>query len=337
MSEPKKNGRDRWFRDMLTCGPWDIFGPVSFTILVIALLLSGSLLAACKMKVKSEAPAIVYCAQDQVFAEPIFKEFTERHHIKIRPAFDSEAVKTVGLANRLLAEKSHPQCDVFWSNEELRTRQLAAQGVFRETNGWTAVGYRSRRIVINTNLVSLTTAPHSLKELTNAAWRGRVALAYPLFGTTATHFLALRQHWGAAGWESWCRSLAANKPLLVDGNSIVVKFVGRGEAWIGLTDSDDIAVGQREGLPVTALPLMEEMLLIPNTIAIVRNEPHPDAAQKLFTYLGSPEVLAKLVAANALEGVTLSDVTIPTLKPDWDVLVGDLDAGTKTLKKIFLR
>jgi hypothetical protein len=31
---------------------------------------------------------------------------------------------------------------VFWGNEEMRTRQLAAQGVFRETNGWAAFGHR---------------------------------------------------------------------------------------------------------------------------------------------------------------------------------------------------
>ena len=77
----------------------------------------------------------------------------------------------------------------------------------------------------------------------------------PQFGTTATHFHALRQHWGDARWEAWCRALAANKPFLVDGNSVVVKMVGRGEAWIGLTDSDDIAAGQAEGLPIAALPM----------------------------------------------------------------------------------
>ena len=38
--------------------------------------------------------------------------------------------------------------------------------------------------------------------------------------------------------------MAANKPFLVDGNSVVVKLVGKGEAWVGLTDSDDIADGQ---------------------------------------------------------------------------------------------
>jgi len=47
----------------------------------------------------------------------------------------------------------------------------------------------------------------------------------------------------------------------VDGNSVVVQLVGRGEAWIGLTDWDDImAVAQ--GFPVTALPLGPESLLI---------------------------------------------------------------------------
>ena len=94
---------------------------------------------------------VIYAAQDQVYAEPILREFEKETGIKVKAVYDSEAVKTVGLANRLLAERSHPQCDVFWGNEEMRTRQLAAQNIFRETNGWAAFGYRSRRIVINTN------------------------------------------------------------------------------------------------------------------------------------------------------------------------------------------
>ncbi len=52
--------------------------------------------------------------------------FEKETGIKVKAVYDSEAVKTVGLANRLLAERSHPQCDVFWGNEEMRTRQLAA-------------------------------------------------------------------------------------------------------------------------------------------------------------------------------------------------------------------
>jgi iron(III) transport system substrate-binding protein len=219
----------------------------------------------------------------------------------------------------------------------MRARQLAAQNIFRETNGWAAFGYRSRRMVINTNRLSLAFAPRSLLELTNTAWHGKVALAYPQFGTTATHFHALRQYWGKAQWESWCSALAANKPFLVDGNSVVVKVVGQGEAWIGLTDSDDIAAGQREGLPIAPLPMAEETLLIPNTVAVIRGALHPEPAQRLFEYLQHREVVARLVAANALEGASTSAVPTPTLRVNWDALLRDLEDATAKLNEIFLR
>lgn len=288
---------------------------------------------------------VAYIAQDQVFAEPLLAEFTRQTGIRVRTVFDSEAVKTVGLANRLLAERARPQADVFWGNEELRTRQLAARGLWCETHGWAAFGHRSRRVVVNTNHVALSgtvrggwlPAPASLLELTNAVWRGRVALAYPLFGTTATHFLALRQHWGVERWETWCRALAANQPLVVDGNSVVAQLVAKGEAWVGLTDSDDLRAVQREGAPVAALPWNDETLLIPNTVAVVRGAPHPEAAGELFAWLQRPEVATRLVAAGALEGIETAPAAASILRPDWSRLVAEVEAVTDQLKTIFLR
>ena len=302
--------------------------------LVGVALLSSLLLPSCH---KAQPQVIAYCAQDQVYAEAIFREFEKETGIRVRAVFDSEAVKTVGLANRLLAERTHPQCDVFWGNEEMRTRQLAAQGVWRETNAWAAFGYRSRRLVINTNRLALANAPHSLLDLTNTSWQGKIAIAYPQFGTTSTHFHALRQVWGDALWQNWCRGLAANEVKLVDGNSQVVKLVGQGEATLGLTDSDDIAEGQRDGLPITALPVNEETLLIPNTAAVTRGAPHPEAAQGLFEFLQRREVVAQLVAAHALEGISASDVPVATLKANWDALLRDLEPATTKLNHLFLR
>ncbi len=306
-----------------------LFGPL---LLGGLLLLSGRAFSAPKASV-----VIAYCAQDQVYAEPIFRAFEKQTGIQVRAVYDSEAVKTVGLANRLLAERSHPQCDLFWGNEEMRTRQLAAHEVFRATNGWAAFGYRSRRLVINTNRVSLAAAPRSLLDLTNHAWRGKLALAYPQFGTTATHFHALRQVWGDELWRTWCRALAANKPFLLDGNSMVVKFVGGGEAYIGLTDSDDIAEGQQNGLPIAALPMTAETLLIPNTVAVTRNATHPEAAQKLFDYLQGREVTQQLIAVHALDGFSPVTLSVSTLHPNWEALLGELDATTATLNEVFLR
>ena len=292
----------------------------------IVLWLVAALLAGCGKKGSS---VTVYASQDQVYAEPILAEFSKQSGIHLRAVYDSEAVKTVGLVNRLIAEKSNPQCDVFWNNEELRTRQLEAKGVIER---WVAVGSRSRRIVINTNLIA--SPPRSLVELTNAVWKGKVALAYPLFGTTATHFLALRQHWGAEAWQSWCRALQGNGPFLVDGNSVVVQMVGRGEAAVGLTDSDDIAAGQKQGFPIQALPLDELSLLIPNTVAVVRNGPHAAQAQRLLEHLQTEAVPQALIAAGALESPATGGLG---LKVDWPKLLGDLEEGTATLKQVFLR
>jgi iron(III) transport system substrate-binding protein len=279
---------------------------------------------------------IIYAAQDQVYAEPLLKEFEKRTGIRVRTVFDSEATKTVGIANRLLAERKHPQCDVFWGNEELRTRQLADAGIFRETNGWAAFGHRSRRIALAAGVTNLA-VPGSILDLTNPVYRGRIALAYPLFGTTATHLLALRQSWGESNWLVWCRALAANRPFIVDGNSVAVQFVTRGEAALALTDSDDIAAAIREGGRLKALPMTPETLLIPNTAAVIRSCPHPEAAQKLFEFLQGREVAARLVVTGALEGVSAAEISTPTLKPDWDRLLRDLEPATEELKQIFRR
>ena len=277
---------------------------------------------------------ILYTSQDQQFAEPILAEFTKQTGIKVRPVFDSEAVKTVGLANRLLAEASHPQCDVWWSNEALRTHQLARRGVL-ESNSLVEFGFRSRRLVINTNQLALASAPKSLLELTNTAWRGKVALAYPMFGTTSAQFIALRRQWGAAGWEQWCRALAANRPFLVDGNSVVVKLVGRGEAMIGLTDFDDIAAGEREGLPLASMPLSEESVLIPNSLALARGAPHPAQARRLAEFLASDAVVEKLILASALEGK--SPATATGARVNWSEALNDLEPATDFLRATFLR
>jgi iron(III) transport system substrate-binding protein len=301
---------------------------MAFAILVVLFVVSRQL--------SKRMTLVVYTSQDQVYAEPILRRFEQESGIPLRVVYDSEAVKTVGLVNRLIAEKGNPQCDVFWNNEELRTRQLEAMGVLNADVGWVPFGYRSRRIVIHTNFVGATEAPCTLMDLTNAVWKGKVAMAYPLFGTTATHFLALRHHWGDAVWRQWCEGLEANQPLVVDGNSMVVKIVGQGQAWVGLTDSDDIAAGVREGLPIAALPMSTETLLIPNTVAVVRGGAMGEPCLRLMEYLQRPTTVGALVEANALESASLP-AREDTLQPDWRGLLEGMQVDTAWLKGLFVR
>ncbi|MEO6036036.1 MAG: hypothetical protein ABIQ35_12340, partial [Verrucomicrobiota bacterium] len=76
--------------------------PITRLLAVILLLVIGFLIIKRGgyrgLPVKT---VVVYTSQDQTYAEPIFQNFTKQTGIKVLPVYDSEAVKTVGLVNRL--------------------------------------------------------------------------------------------------------------------------------------------------------------------------------------------------------------------------------------------
>jgi ABC-type Fe3+ transport system substrate-binding protein len=114
-----------------------------------------------------------------------------------------------------------------------------------------------------------------------------------------------------------------------------VRQVGKGEAVMGMTDSDDVFGGLHEGLPIGSVVLQEDGLQIGNSVGILKNAPHPQAAQKLFDYLKSEEVLAQLRKAGALEP---EDVKTVSGKPvDWNAILQSQPVALDALKKIFLR
>jgi len=299
-------------------------------LLFLAVLFTG-----CTPQAKQDY-VVVYTSQDQFYAEPILRDFTKQTGIAVRAVFDTEAAKTAGLANRLRAEKANPQCDVFWSNEEMHTRLLARDGVIA-ADGWHAAGFREREMVINTNFVATGRAPANLLELANPEWKGRVVFAYPLFGTTSLHFLALRQRWGEGRWKEWCEALVKNGAKVVDGNASVVRLVGAGEAWIGLTDSDDVRAGQREGKPIAGRDLGSEGLRIRSTVALVQGAPRAALAARLIDFARSETALRALVSAGALDAPREKDDEHYTPQLDWSRVLAEFDQAAAFLKEVFLR
>src|SRR6476646_1634995 len=67
---------------------------------------------------------VVYVSHDQVFSEPILKDFEKETGIKVRAVYDTEETKSTGTMNRLIAEKNNPQADVYWANEPIRAEVL---------------------------------------------------------------------------------------------------------------------------------------------------------------------------------------------------------------------
>src|SRR5262249_10268975 len=72
---------------------------------------------------------VLYCAQDQEFAEELLRGFTDRSGLHVDVKYDTEADKSVSLYTELLREKDRPRCDVHWNNEIIGTIRLWKRGV----------------------------------------------------------------------------------------------------------------------------------------------------------------------------------------------------------------
>ena len=276
----------------------------------------------CAMGCANKSEVSVYTALDQEFSEPIFQAFEKATGIRVLAKYDTESTKTVGLVNTIIAEGGNPRCDVFWNNEIVNTIRLKDRNLlqpcspdnagyypaeFRDPDGtWYGFAARARVLIVNTNLVSGSAIPNSIFALTEPALKGKVGIAKPLFGTTATQMACLFAVFGPEKVKSWLMDLKANGVAVESGNKMCAVDVAQGNIVAALTDTDD-AIGElRNGAPVKIVfPDSQEngvgTLLIPNTLSLVKDCPHPQEGMRLINYLLSPEVEETLASGDSAQ------------------------------------
>src|SRR6266851_5382482 len=246
-------------------------------ILLIAVLVA--LVPACK---RGAREVVVYTSVDQVFSEPVFKEFERQSGIAVRAVFDTEETKSTGVLNRLIAEASSPQADVFWSGDPVRPFLLVKRGLaesyvspsaggipaaFKAPDGtWTGFAARVRVLLVNKNRAPQSERPKSIKDLANPRWKGQVK-----------------------------------------------RLVATNEVAFGLADTDDALEAVKEGAPVEVVYPDQEgigTLVMPTTALLLKNGPHPETGRKLVDYLLTPEVERRM--ADSAGHVPLrSDAPVP--------------------------
>ena len=130
-------------------------------------------LTSCSKESKNEVT--VYTTVDQIFSEPILKDFEKETGIKVKAIFDTEETKSTGVLNRIIAEKDNPHCDVFWSGDPIRAIVLKNRGIttgydspvakdipqyFRDKeNHWIGFSARARVLVYNKKLLKTEDVP----------------------------------------------------------------------------------------------------------------------------------------------------------------------------------
>ena len=310
------------------------YRPVTQIFLLPGLILLA--LTGCLQPQPNEV--VVYSALDREFSEPLLKDLEQELGYTIRPKFDQESNKTVGLANEIIQSRDRPVADIFWNNEILHTLRLQQAGLldvyqspeldrfpssfYSPSGTWSGFAARARVLIINTDLLPNDQWPSSIEDLADPKWKGKCAVARPVFGTTATHAAVLIHQLGQAKGQALWTDIA-NNAQIVGGNKQVATKVAAGQFSFGLTDTDDAMIELEKGESVAIVfpdqkPDQMGTLVIPNTLALIKNGPNPVRAKKLIDRLLQADIEQRL-AIGASAQLPLGQ-TEPSQTNPWRVL-----------------
>lgn len=278
-----------------------------------------------------DGSVVLYSSVDGPVLDELIAAFTAETGIVVKVVGDTEATKTTGLVERVLAERARPAGHVWWSSEPFGSIRLAQAraldpfvpaaasafggawpaGLTGGEGRWHGFGERARVIAYHREVVPEAGAPRTLAALTEPAWRGRVGMARPQFGTTRGHMAALHTAWGPLGFADWLEAMRGNGLRLYDGNAAVVQAIRNGEIDVGLTDSDDVWHAQRNGWPIgmvfeavdpAAIPPSMGPLMLPNTAGLIATPPgttRPPGAERLLNWILSERCEAVLARSDS--------------------------------------
>jgi len=284
-------------------------------LMIIPTLLLIILLTNCGHKSEE---VVVYTSVDQIFSQAVLKDFEKETGLRVKAVYDTEETKSTGVLNRLIAEKDNSQCDVFWSGDPVRTIVLKNKAITQAYNSpvakdinpifkdaeyhWTGFSARARVLIYNKTLLKDSEVPQSVLDLCQEAYKGNIAIANPLFGTTTFHISALFVALGDEKAQQFLRDLKSNDVVIATSNGDVKKRVMNAEVACGLTDTDDAFEALKEGADVGIVFLDQEgmgTLVMPNTVSLIKDAPNVENGKKLIDYLLSKTTEAKLAQSCA--------------------------------------
>jgi iron(III) transport system substrate-binding protein len=299
------------------------------SMIAVVAALVGTLAISVTGCSSKQQTVVVYASEDQVFSEPILRDFERESGVRVKPVFDTEEAKSTGVMNRLLAEKNNPQADVYWANEPVRADALKQRGVstayvspsaegipdqFKDTDHyWTGFSARARLLLVNARS---TIKPASVMAYTDPSANGRAAIANPLFGTTTDYVAALFSIWGDERARTFMNDMKKNGVKITTSNGESTDLVAAGKVDFSLVDSDDAVNTKKQGKPVEMIYPDQDsngigVLILPNAAALIKGGPHPENGKKLIDYLLSKETERKLAFADCAQIPLHSGVETP--------------------------
>ena len=323
---------------------------------LVSILFFSLLLGGCGGRKSSSDSVTVYVSEDQVFSEPILRDFEKETGIHVDAVYDTEESKSTGAMNRLIAEKDNPRADVYWANEPIRAEVLKQKRItvpyfsanaleipfaFKDPEAyWTGFSARARILIVHQGIKE---KPKSILSYTDPRLKGKSVIANPLFGTTTSHIAALFVKWGDIKAEKFMKALKKNRVAISTSNGESADFVAEGSYDFSLVDSDDAVNRIRQGKAVTMVYPDQGgkdvgCFIVPNVVMLIKGAPHPETGRKLIDYLLSRETERKLAFSDCAQIPLHPGVEMPSgLKPIDDIKTMQVDYAAVAEKMVAIQ
>ena len=272
----------------------------------------------------------VLCTPQEEWCQGMKQEFEEQFGITVNYVRMSSGESLA----RIRAEKDNPQFDIWWggpidsfvaAKEEGLLEQynspnmknLRDQEKFKDAdNYWAGIYVGTLGFCTNEDWLAANPgveAPTSWDDLLKPEFTGQVLVAHPsTSGTSYTALSTVLQIRGQdAGWE-YLNKYADQMLQFTKSGAAPAKFVGQGEAAVGIVFSHDIVHEiEDNGLPLVLTFPEEGTGYEIGGMGIIKGAAHLDAAEKWFDWALTPETQAlgpeyHAYQAPTVEGVELS-------------------------------
>lgn len=297
------------------------------TLLSLALLTLAFLLVACGGTQESTELNLL-CVPQEEWCEGMKQEFESEFGITVNYV----RMSTGEALARLEAERDNPQFDIMWGGpidtyisgkqkdlfeqyESPNAKNLLNQELYRdEDNYWSGIYVGSLGFATNTDWLAANPgveAPTSWADLLKPEFQGQILVAHPsTSGTSYTAMATILQIMGEdAGWD-YLQQYANQILQFTKSGAAPAKFVGAGEAAVGIVFSHDIVKQMEAGLPLMLTFPEEGTGYEVGGVAIVKGAQHLDAAQKWYDWALTPEAQALGPKYKAYQAPTVGGVEL---------------------------
>jgi iron(III) transport system substrate-binding protein len=254
--------------------------------------------------------------------------------------------------DRVRSESKNAQADIWWGAPSVMFDQAKDEELLAEYKPsyaeslneshhdedwmWTGTSQTPEVILYNTKEVSKEEAPKDWDDLLDEKWKDEIIIRYPLAsGTMRTIYSAMIYREDpndpAKGYE-WLKQLDQNTKEYSANPEMMYNKVAKGEGLISVWNMPDtVMLKEEKGYPFDFIIPESGTPVLTEGIALVKDAPHPKAAEAFYEFVNSKEA-AKILAEEHYRIPTRTDVED---LPEWiaETEIKEMDVDWKVFQE----